>query len=301
MTISTGTPDTPQDILPPWYSQLDEGEVADAPPPWDAPPQPDLMSDEVVKKVTAGERPAISPAPDLDLVLPRGYTAPDGAVHQGVEVRELTGRDEEYLTRFKTDDAIFDAIISLGVTRLGDLDLSKEPVSAKARILRSLLVAERLMIYLRIITATFGNEKEMRFSCGSCEEEQDVTVLVDQDFPITFPDDLSMHHKVVLPSGKEILYRLITGADTLALAEKTNLSRAEGNSLMLTQIIVNIDGNVPFDVESAVKDLSIGDRERILTHVVEHQPDLTLSLTTECISCHEEVVIPILWGQLFRA
>lgn len=288
----------------PWYEELDSDPVpADfaamvegrAPEPG----QPAAPTEETVRQALSGGRPTVPPAPELTLELPRGYTA-NGITHTTVEVRELTGADEEYLARYKTDETVFDAIIALAVQRIGTIDLSNQPVSESSRILGTLLIGERLMIFLKVIEVTFGNEKEMRYTCGSCGEEQDLTVLINEDFQINVPENLQMVYDFTLSSGKVVKYRLLVGADVLAISENAKATVAQTNTAMLSRIIVSVDGETPLDMADFVRKLSIGDRERLLKDVAQNQPDVALSLSLTCLSCHEEVQAPVTWGQLFR-
>jgi hypothetical protein len=283
------------DNIPDWITGLDDPVEDVFSGPSAQPP-----SDDMVRRAVAGDRPTVSPTPDLTVMLPRGYSL-NGVEHTQCEVRELTGADEEYLGRFKTDEAIFDGVISMGVTKLGAIDLAAEPLSERSRVLGTLLVGERLMIYLKIVEATFGDDKEMRFTCGHCQTEQDTTVLISEDFKVIFPDDLQMVHEFKISSGDVVRYRLVTGADVLELSESKAKTRAEINTSMLARLVVAVNDEPLLDPESTVRKFSIGDRERLLKDLVDHQPDVSLSLKINCIACHEEVTIPIDWGQLFRA
>jgi hypothetical protein len=300
VTITTGSlPDTPPDFPGApggvsWFDGTPGDEEAVAPR--------QELSEASVRQVAAGERPRLVPAPDLTVVLPRGYTDATSVAHTLVKVRELTGRDEETLARYKGMEEAFNAILCLGTDSIGTLDLASEPVSARTRVLGTLLLGERLMIYLKIAEATFGNEREFQFVCGTCEKQQTTTILLDQDFPIEIPESLRMLHDFTLRSGRVVTYRLLTGNDTLDMAHSDNRSLAEVNTEMLSKIITAIDGEPPFDVTEEVLSLSIGDRDRLLADVAKHQPTPALpDLKINCIGCHEEVTAPVAWGDLFRS
>lgn len=294
MTIDS-LPDTPPAFpgAPSWFEGVPE-EIA-------APRQE--LSEAAVRQVAAGDHPKIAPPPDLVVDLPRGYTEglEGGRVHRRAVVRELTGRDEEALARYKGTEEIFNAIICLGTERLGELDFTGEPISARTRILGSLLLGERLMIYLKVTEATFGNEREFKFTCSACKKEQQTTILLDTDFPIEIPEGLRMEHTFTCRNGKVITYRLLIGNDVLEMEQGENRSLAEVNTEMLSRIITSIDGEMPLDALEAVRDLTIGDRDRLLEDIEQHQPTPLLPpLKIECIGCHEEVTAPVAWGELFR-
>ena len=255
--------------------------------------------DDAVKNVTSGDHPAIKPTPQLSVDLPRGYID-DGVPQTTVRLRELTGRDEEYLSRYKTSDTLFDGILSLGVVSIGSLDLAKLPVSERSKVLGSLLIGERLMIYLAVVQSTFGNERDMSFTCPHCASEQTTLVLLDTDFPVSVPDDLQFLNTYTTSSGVEITYRLVTGADVLASSADKPVSSSAQNTNLLTRLIRTVDGKPPMFMEDFVRDMSLNDRGKLLTDVLDRQPAVSLSLTLECSSCHEEVLIPVQWEELFR-
>ncbi len=273
----------------PWYEELEADSFG-----------AEIPSEAEVRRAVAGDRPVLPEAPATALTLPRGYSSA-GVTHTEVEVRELTGSDEEYLSRFKGEEAVFDGLIALGVVRIGSLDLSEEPVSARRRILGTLLIGERLQIFLKIVEATFGNEKELRYTCASCDETQDVTVLLNEDFKINVPEGLQQVYEFTLRSGKKVTYRLLVGDDLTEISADQKKSVAQANTALLSRIILEVDGLPPGDPEELVRSFSIGDRDRLLQAVADNQPDVALSLDMTCLSCHEEVKVPVSWGQLFRA
>jgi hypothetical protein len=255
--------------------------------------------DEAVSNITSGDHPAIKPAPSLSVEIPRGYSD-DGVSQTTVRLRELTGRDEEYLSRYKTSDTLFDGILSLGVVSIGSVDLASLPVSERSKVLGKLLIGERLMIYLAVVQSTFGNERDMSFTCPHCASEQTTLVLLDTDFPISVPDDLQFLNTYTTSSGVEIVYRLVTGADVLASATDKPASASVQNTNLLTRLIRSVDGKTPMYMDEFVRDMSLNDRGKLLSDVMDRQPAVSLSLTLECSSCHEEVLIPVQWEELFR-
>lgn len=299
-----------QGNAPAWFEQMAEpvhDPVVEGSPSELAAAAPGIegMNDSLVKAVAAGEHPVMEPSPELTVELPRGLKHPKtpGVWMRQAEIRELTGRDEEYLARYKTEEEILDGIIALGTVSIGDLDLSKEPVSSRTATLGNLLVGERIMLYMAIVRATFGNEKELVFTCSSCETKNETSVLITEDFPFTVPDDIEEEYFSFLTrSGSRITYRPVTGADVLALSGKGNdkLSDSERNSRMLERIIINVDGEVPFNMAEYVRDLGMLDRTKLLAEVLERQPSVDWVLKIQCIGCHEEVSIPVTWGSLFR-
>ena len=56
------------------------------------------------------------------------------------------------------------------------------PLAERQGYLRQLLIGERDQIFLAVIKATFGEEKVIGFRCMTCTEEQEMTLLLSEDF-----------------------------------------------------------------------------------------------------------------------
>lgn len=242
----------------------------------------------------------MEPSLDLMVQLPRGIQK-DGLFQTKAEVRELTGRDEEVLARIKDNQATFDAIVALGTEKLGSIDMTGDPQSARDQVLSGLLVGERMMLYLAIVRATFGNEKTLDFLCTNCDSHQETTILVDVDFPVVVPEEgIKNSYSFITSKGHTILFRLVEGRDVKAVSLRKASSPAERNTLVLSQVILQVDGQVPNDTETYVKDMGIKDRTDLLAAIQEHQPTVDFTLEIECTSCGEGQQIPLQWSELFR-
>ena len=119
--------------------------------------------------------PTATPPHDSVFTLPGGYLTIDGELLKEIEVRELTGRDEEYLFKFRDNPGRFySAILECGVVRIGDQRNSHDLVD-------SMLAGdwEAALIYVRI--ATFGKMVENHYTCRACgtefRSEIDLTLL----------------------------------------------------------------------------------------------------------------------------
>lgn len=261
---------------------------------------PDLSSPESVQQKIAGDRPSVPAPPDNAVELVRGYWA-NGTWNRDVVVRELTGVDEEMLSRMKTGRDIFDGIIALGTERIGSVELRGEPLSARTEVLDSLLLGERSQIYMAVNAATFGNEKTLEITCGHCQTEQETTILLKEDFPLNVEDEgVRDEYTYVTTKGEKIVYRLMTGRDMKAAEERPQASQSEKNSIGLSCVIKSVDGKTPLDMEAFVKSLGMKDRVQLLESLNEKQPYIDLTLNVTCIGCGEGQQIPLQWEDLFR-
>ena len=252
------------------------------------------------QKAIAGDVPLIPSAPSTKLDLPRGrFNGSDWETE--AEVRELTGEDEEALARTKDPIDFFDAVVVYGTERLGSAQLGSMSFSERQGILASLLIGEREQLFLRIASATYGDEKEFKHSCPSCNVSLDTIIFLSKDIKVTNPEKASsLVNTFVTSKGKTITYRLATGSDQMEVLHKKGATTAEQNTLMISECITEIDGGPVLNPLSTARSLSMGDRRKLLDILTSSQPSPDMNLEVTCVSCEFEMVLPLSWGDIFR-
>jgi hypothetical protein len=248
-----------------------------------------------------------------EIVLPAGgsFRLPGGYVLAGdyasvrydAEVRELTGADEEIITKARNSGIgkFVTALLQCGTVSVGDSN-------ADPAVLSNLLLGDRDMLLLEIRRATYGDEIVWdQFSCPFCGEEFRLSVTLDE-IPIRTLDDPSQRvFEVSLRRGRKAFVRLPVGSDQeaiLAIAERANES--EQNTLLLSRCVISIveaDGteNAVTQNTEFARALGIVDRKTILDAIEERQPGPQyndIKFTHE--ACGKEVPLFISAGDLFQ-
>jgi hypothetical protein len=249
------------------------------------------------KKAVAGSVPLLPPQPDPLLELPRG-------LHRGdkwettVEVKELTGEDEEALARFTKDMDFLDAVLAYGVARIGSLDLSELPVSERQGVLAQLLVGEREIIIVHIARVTFGDEKTYTFTCPDpqCETEWETTIVLSEDVKLPEMEEPYKIQRTFTTSKGAVL----TGADQMENLRLAGASAAEINTNAISQLLIKVDGQTPLDPTAVARRLAMGDRARFLAAVSDAQPSIDLDFNIACPACKLERVVTLSLGDIFR-
>ena len=260
-----------------------------------------LHSDlERARQETAEPVPLIQRGMDPVITLPRGLMY-NGTWHTQVTVRELTGVDEEVLARVKTVQDMFDSVIALGVTRLGTLELDKLPLGERQGMLQGLLLGEREQLYLAVVRATYGDEKVLKYTCPSCNEEQDLTVTISEDFKPRVVDRVAdTKFSFHTSKGRTLTYRPAIGSDQIEALNKKGASPAEQNSIILSRCITAVDDQMLVNPVEYARGMSMRDRTALLELLIERQPSVDLTITINCAICREEQTVPLGWGDLFR-
>lgn len=255
---------------------------------------------EEAQKAVKGSAPLIPDAPDVMVKLPRGRLV--GSKWEGdVELRELTGADEEALARFKDPLEFFDGVIVLGTCRIGSQDLTQLSFAERREILLGLLIGEREQLFLHISRVTYGDEKEIKHTCPYCATEATTTVIVSQDIKIPeMENPTQATFTFTTRSGDVLTYRLATGADQQEATSIRGASTPEQNTRLLSLCVSRVNDAPILDPIQMARNLSMADRTRLLDILVSNQPSPDLSLEVPCVSCGQEVVLPITWGDLFR-
>ena len=244
----------------------------------DAPSMPNPLSDEVR--------------------LLRGLQVKEtGDWHTMAKVRELNGADEEFLAVLGAKDGLsyvdyMTAILDRAVISIGSLPA--EGICGK------LILADRDMLYLAITKATYGVEKEISVTCGSCGERQNFILDLDDDFPILRPEeDTELQSPLVVRLAKgDCEFRYPTGDDTsYAMGESENTP--ELNTMMIART-VETDAPLEERLEWA-RDLGIADRKKVEKAIAASTDDLGPQLgavDTRCTACKEELPIMMDWVSL---
>jgi hypothetical protein len=219
------------------------------------------------------------------------------------EVRELTGADEEAITKARQGGVgkFISTLLASGTVSVGGEKTS--PV-----LLSNLLLGDRDMLLLEIRRATYGDEIVWeRFSCLHCGEEFRLSVTLDE-IPIRRLEDPSQRiFEVELRKGRKAFVRIPVGNDQdaiLAIADRTTDS--EQNTLLLSRCLISVveaDGseNAVTGNPEFARSLGIVDRQRILDAIENKQPGPQyngVKFTHD--SCGKEVPLFISAGDLFQ-
>jgi len=233
--------------------------------------------------------------PNPIVTLPGGYIESDGALVKTVEVRELTGEDEEFIAKSDTGSKALNSMLMRGTVAIGDRPVEREDFD-------KLLSGDRDSILIGIRCVTFGSEVTYRATCSSCSTNQDLDIDLEKDLEYRELEngikdrswDITLKNgdiaNVSLPNGKT-QKKLLDASDDITMAEL--------NTIFLTGCLNSINGS-PARPTTALK-LSLGNRETILKEVSARNPGPRLSeVSKACQACGELVPTPLSLGALFR-
>lgn len=264
-------------------------------------PAPDKAADlKAAEEVVRGEIPKMAEGADLLVRLPRGVYV-EGKWEGEAEIRELTGTDEEALARFKEAPDLFNAVVVYGTARIGPVDLVGKPFGERDSILGKLLIGEREQLFLNVARVTYGDTREFEERCPQCTTELSTTLIISEDIQIKeMETPFQVDRSFTTKKGQKISYRLVTGNDQKLLVSKRGATPAEHNTILLTECIMQVDGQPVVDQEAFAKNLSMGDRRDLLTAMIEEQPSPDLTVEIPCPSCGFVLTLALGWEHFFR-
>jgi hypothetical protein len=239
------------------------------------------------------DEPDIIDPPETVFRLAAGYMQDDGRWVKEFEVRELTGRDEEALSRIGDIGRGLVAMMERTLVRVGhDTGVNR---------LDSLIGGDWDTVLLAVRTVTFGPEIELKPTCASCRAEYEVTVNLRNDLAIRSanPEDLMWTVK-----GRRHTYSLslYTGSTQRKVYDllAENKSVAAVNTEILHDSINQID-EMPVLGRDEIRDLSVADRRTLLDSINDHRvgPDLS-GVTIKCPTCGNEQPHPLDAAALFQ-
>jgi hypothetical protein len=275
-------------------------------PGLDAPPVDDSYEAQQAnlqraRREIAGPIPIIDDAPVVTATLPRGLFY-NGSWQRVVEVRELTGADEEALSKLRDPTEMYDAVVGRGTVRVGDQDLTSMSPIERQVLLRQLLIGERDMVFHAVVRAAYGEERRLPMTCQFCQAEQEMVLKLSEDFvPKVVPNVDQTSFSLTTSKGLVVQYRPATGADQKEILDRKGLTVAEQNTILLQQCITSVNGDVVVDPHAFALDLSVGDRREILKAMLDRQPSIDLTVKLPCLTCGEVNTFALTWADLFRA
>jgi hypothetical protein len=256
------------------------------------------LANQLVQEAMQEELPSYEPkitAPSENVIeLPGGHVTAAGEVITTAEVRELTGRDEEAISKAPSIGKAMLTVLQRGTVKIGD-------IPADEKLLDELLVGDRDALLLGIIKATFGSTTEITSYCGGCGEAKTVAVDLDADIKsrvLTNP----LEERVFTVKGKkgDIVVKLPNGRVQKELINNADKTSAELNTIVLEKTVVSINGADVIS-KNQVQNLSIADRRKITDEINLRAPGPQFEdLKVACPDCEGEVTVPISLGTLFR-
>lgn len=230
----------------------------------------------------------------FEVRLPIGYTDGSGHIHRQAFIRKMRGYDEDLLyDRALSAGQLVTQLLANCMVRLGDLK------SVDSDIVAQLYTADRNLLLVEIRRLTLGDLMQAHYRCPQCG----ATVAVVEDLGIMEvrslgdgeqPEEIAL----MLDDGfvdkegtlhKELTLRLPRGADEEFVSPMAERNQIGAQDALVLRCVRKF-GTLPASVLQAygvkiLRELTLGDRQRIQEALSEHAPGIGLKRWMQCGSC----------------
>jgi hypothetical protein len=225
----------------------------------------------------------------INCLLPGGYIDENGTINKHVVFTPLNGRAEALVAETRPGPALVTKVLSHSVLEIGAHTPSEE-------LLRSLLVADRQYLLLKLREATFGSRIQAVLYCPqlSCGNKMDIDFMVD-DIPIEVPADVKPGYavQVATEDGQyEVRFRLPNGSDQEALAQLLAENRDKEAAAALLQRCIGQIGSNGSGSSDRIEQLSPRAIAEIEEAMAAAAPRIELTMEGSCPECGQPFAIP---------
>ena len=225
-----------------------------------------------------------------------GYIDEDGTLHSTFTLREMTGRDEEAISKSdirQNGAKLVSVLLERCVTSIGSLTRKEVGGEKWKEIIKSLLVGDQDYMLIKLRELSMGSEVEVTHTCPHCKEslktildvsELEVRPFIGQrNIPFSLPKGYRDRKGTLHREGT---LRLPTGQDREILTPIAKKNLAQASTLMLTRICKFEDGLVV--TEDVMRDLTVRDREYLQNLLQENLFGIDLEVEVVCTNCGED-------------
>lgn len=244
--------------------------------------------------VAPPERPVVLAPPETVFTLPGGYINYMGEVAHEVEIRELTGADEEALSKAPSLSKLLNTTLMRGVVRVG----KEKPDDV---MINSMFSGDRDYVLVRIYAATFGSEVESERYCTGCNTRVDVKFDILEKTEVKKINVEEALFTVETSKGPAVV-SLPTGYTQTAMLADQSKTLAELKTILLENTVKQIgETELVLDPHGAVLRLTVKDRQKIDKELAKRQfgPQLQ-DIKVECPNCGEDMEVPLSTASLFQ-
>lgn len=224
-----------------------------------------------------------------------GYKDSDGVLHKTYTIREMTGRDEEAISKPEVKQNPTKAInilLSRCVLSIGTLERSAFQSNDWMKIIQSLYSGDQDVILMQLRKLSISDEIEVQHTCPNCKAKLNTVLSVDELTISPFkgstviPFTLSRGYRDKKGElHKEGTMRLANGLDREILTPLAKKNLARANTVLLTRLCKFNDG--AYIDEDVMASLTVKDREYLNELLNENAFGYDLSVDVECDQCGE--------------
>lgn len=229
-----------------------------------------------------------------------GYKDEEGNIHKEVVIREITGLDEENISKPEVRGNIgklITALLSSVVVSIGDLTQKELGKTKWEKIFKKLPMGDRDKIMLEVRKLSNGDEIELDMKCPHCKSKIKHIVEIGADIedrklevdafsiPFTLPKGLRNKAGDLCKTGS---MRLPDGDDQDQLDAIARKNPGQANTTLLARVVHELDGYGKLAL-SDLRKMSVRDRDYLIRLLGESSYGPKFEISFSCPSCSEDI------------
>lgn len=234
--------------------------------------------------------------------LPCGYLDENHLLYSHVEVREMSGREEDLLSdrkKLKNGSSLGQVMANCCILIMQQDEKGTETrLEITPELTQKLTQADRFFILLKLRQVTHGDEYKFDLTCPNCEKRNAATIAL-SSLPIKkMPTPFQRHYDIEVPSMSSdgidnVTFKITTGEDEIKMQKMLEQNPDKLASINLAARIVSVNGETirPLQYLQALP-ARILDKIRAKTQEVEGGVDTKLH-DMECVSCRSGIVVDL--------
>jgi hypothetical protein len=219
--------------------------------------------------------------------LPSGYLAPDSTLHDEIQLREMTGAEEDILSGPGSVMSKLNTIIGNCVIKVGTITDKK----LMHDIVMNIPAVDRVCILLMLRAITINDEYSFDANCPGCKTEGSYTVVLSSLKVKDMEDKKKRVFDLKLPSGKTVQIKTLLGKDEHDAAEIAKKFPNDLASAAMMTRIAAIEGT-PATLET-IKTLSWKDTRFIRTELKKIDPTIDTLIENTCQTCKRDFSVEL--------
>ena len=248
----------------------------------------------------ADSRPHDEQNESIVFTLPGGYLTSDGNCYKDVELRPLTGKEEELIADRENSKMVASLLVDILANctkRIGPMtEISPD-------VIRNMVIADRDYLLLCLRQLTFGENVEARVRCPNekCKKLMDISFditgikIIDKDlgngFFLTELSDTAAYRDRENKLHKEIEFRLPTAGDQEEAAKIYPKNQSKALTTLFSRCLVRVGDITEID-ENIISSLTILARREIESSMKAQMPVVHLGIEVTCPQCNMQFESP---------
>lgn len=222
------------------------------------------------------------------VLLPCGYIDSSGTLHREVDLKEMTGRDEDLLSNPSSKNFVgsMNQVFANCITRIGSLTEPHEIMAA----IPKLRIGDRAFLKIQLRRLSLGDIYQVAIPCPSCGQTPDGGYETNLGaLKKNIPKDAAQTTLTVkTPSGRTVVIRELTGEDEFRFSRLLKDHKDDFMSAFMAMCVASVDGKDVDYMSYPLQSMVSRDRAAVRGAIDKLGGGVEQHLEFECPKCGHE-------------